>query len=68
MEMAESEEVPVTHSHQHLKSTAGGLLAGNRALGILRRDLDLANVSTVVSLTGPMNALNITRCKPGRRN
>ena len=29
MEMAGSEEVPVTHSHQHLKSTAGGLLAGN---------------------------------------
>ena len=29
MEMAGSEEVTVTYSHQHLKSTAGGLLAGN---------------------------------------
>ena len=29
MEMAGSEEVSVTRSHQHRKSTAGGLLAGN---------------------------------------
>ena len=29
MEMAGSEEVPVTHSHQHRKSTAGELLSRN---------------------------------------
>ena len=72
MEMAGSEEVSVTHSHQHRKSTAGGLLAGNshKRPGNSQKDLNLVNhdVCTAVNLTGPSNAPNITRCKPGRRN
>ena len=81
MEMAGSEssdhEAPTSSNPNHggqrkLKSTAGGLLAGNGQykVTIHRKELNLTSlvVFTVLNLTGLMNAPSIAHYKPGKRN